>query len=166
MTIAAATKGVEQTRALAAAVAALSRPGDLLLLAGDLGSGKTAFTQGFARALDVDEPVTSPTFTLARTYTGRLRLNHVDVYRLDHLQEAVDIGLAEMIDDGGVTLVEWGDVVAPALPADFLEVRMAYGEADDERRLAVRPVGPCWSSRSHALWEALAPWVESGGAPC
>ena len=173
MTLAATTSGVDETRDLAAAVAGLARPGDVLLLAGDLGAGKTAFTQGFARGLEVDEPVTSPTFTLARTYTGRLRLHHVDVYRLDHLQEAIDMGLAEMIDDGAVTVVEWGDVVAPALPAEFLEVRLAYGGGDDERTVDVRPVGPYWSARSRALRAALAPWAagvghggDGGGAPC
>ncbi len=167
MTLAVVTADVDQTRALAAAVADLARPGDVLLLAGDLGAGKTAFAQGFARGLDIDEAVTSPTFTLVRTYTGRLRLHHVDVYRLENLQEAVDLGLAEMVDDGSVTLIEWGDVVAPTLPAEFLEVRLEYGKADDERTVALRSVGRGWSGRDVALRSALAPWIDSGGAaPC
>jgi tRNA threonylcarbamoyladenosine biosynthesis protein TsaE len=154
------TAGVDQTRALGAAVASLAHAGDLLLLAGDLGAGKTAFAQGFARGLGVTDQVVSPTFTLARQYEGTaLRLNHVDVYRLDHLQEAVDLGLSELIDDdGGVTLIEWGDVVIPALPADFLEVRLAYGFDDDERLVSVHAVGNRWSARRHALDEVLTPW--------
>ena len=76
------TATVEQTRALGAAVADIVARRDLLVLVGDLGAGKTAFTQGFAAALDVDEPVTSPTFTLANRYEGRLIVNHLDVYRL------------------------------------------------------------------------------------
>jgi tRNA threonylcarbamoyladenosine biosynthesis protein TsaE len=154
------TAGVDQTRALGAAIASLAHPGDLLLLAGDLGSGKTAFAQGFARGLGVAEQVVSPTFTLARHYEGTaLRMHHLDVYRLDHLQEAVDLGLAELIDDdAGVTLIEWGDVVIPTLPADFLEVRLAYGFEDDERLLSMHSVGTRWSARRHALDEVLAPW--------
>ncbi|MGI8758772.1 MAG: tRNA (adenosine(37)-N6)-threonylcarbamoyltransferase complex ATPase subunit type 1 TsaE [Acidimicrobiales bacterium] len=164
MTLAVVTADVDQTRALAAAVAGLARPGDLLLLAGDLGAGKTAFAQGFARGLEIDEAVTSPTFTLVRTYTGRLRLHHVDVYRLEGLQEALDLGLAEMVDDGSVTLIEWGDVVAPALPAEFLEVRLEYGKLDDERSVALRTVGRAWSARHAALGAVLAPWAEGGEA--
>ena len=83
----ATTKGVEQTRALGAAIAALARAEDLILLTGDLGAGKTAFAQGFARGLGVTDQVVSPTFTIARHYEGTaLRMNHLDVYRLDHLQ--------------------------------------------------------------------------------
>lgn len=160
MTLTAATTGVDQTRALAARLATVVQSGDVVLLAGDLGTGKTAFTQGLAAGLGVDEPVTSPTFTLVRSYPGRLTLHHVDVYRLDSLQEALDLDLPELIDDGGVTVIEWGDVVAPALPADFLEVRLDYGEADTDRTVALRAVGPRWSSRHTELRAVLAP----GGA--
>lgn len=156
------TTGVDQTRALGAAIASLARAGDLVLLAGDMGAGKTAFTQGFARGLGVMEQVVSPTFTLARQYDGTsLRLNHLDVYRLDYMQEAIDLGLSELIDDdSGVTVIEWGDVVIPALPADFLEIRLAYGFEDDERLLSLRTVGTGWSPRRHALDEALTPWMD------
>ena len=154
------TAGVDQTRALGAAVASLARPGDLLLLAGDLGAGKTAFAQGFARGLGVTGQVVSPTFTISRQYEGTtLTLNHLDVYRLDHLQEAIDLGLSELIDDdGGVTLIEWGDVVIPTLPADFLEVRIAYGVDDDDRVFSFHSVGSHWGARRYALDEALTPW--------
>ncbi len=157
--IRAATKSVDDTRALAAEIAALATPGDLVVLAGDLGTGKTAFAQGFARGLGVDEPVTSPAFILVRTYEGRLPLIHMDVYRLDQMQELVDLGIAELLDDGGVTLVEWGDAVTPALPADFLEVRLEAGSAPDDRQLAIRSVGRTWPPRADALRLALAPWT-------
>jgi tRNA threonylcarbamoyladenosine biosynthesis protein TsaE len=153
------TVGVDQTRALGAALAALAHSGDVILLSGDLGAGKTAFTQGFARGLGVSDQVVSPTFTLARHYEGAtLKLNHLDVYRLDHLQEAIDLGMAELIDDDGVTVIEWGDVVIPTLPADFLEIRLAYGFEDDERLLSMRCVGSRWSARRHAVEEVMVPW--------
>jgi tRNA threonylcarbamoyladenosine biosynthesis protein TsaE len=158
--ITATTKSVDDTRSLAAEVAALAMPGDLVVLAGDLGTGKTAFAQGFAKGLGVEEPVTSPAFVLVRTYEGRLPLVHLDVYRLDHMQELVDLGISELLDEGAVTLVEWGDAVTPALPADFLEVRLEAPDGPvDERRLSLRSVGPAWPPRAAALRRALTRWT-------
>lgn len=157
----AVTKSADDTREMAGQVAAFARPGDVLLLAGDLGAGKTAFAQGFGRALGVDQPIVSPTFTLVRTYAGRMPMIHVDVYRLDHLQEVVELGLAELLDEGGVALIEWGDMAAPALPPDFLEVRIDYGEGDDDRTFTYRVVGPSWSPRHRALESALSRWSAS-----
>lgn len=153
------SRSVDETKALAAALAELARPGDLILLAGELGAGKTAFAQGFGKALGVVEPITSPTFTLASQYEGRLELNHLDVYRLEQLTEVLDIGLPEMLDEGGVTLVEWGDAIIPALPADYLLVRLTYGDADDDRILDVDSIGPRWSARGRALSLALRQWL-------
>jgi tRNA threonylcarbamoyladenosine biosynthesis protein TsaE len=157
--IKAATTSVDGTRDLAAEVASLAAPGDLIVLAGDLGTGKTAFAQGFARGLGVEEPVTSPAFILVHTYEGRLPLVHLDVYRLDTMQELVDLGIAELLDDGAVTLVEWGDAVAQGLPADFLEVRLEADGGPDDRQLSIRTVGPGWPPRARALKEAVAPWM-------
>lgn len=157
--IRAVTKSVDDTRSLAAEVAPLLRAGDLLVLAGDLGSGKTAFVQGLARGLGVTEPVTSPAFVLVRTYAGRLPLVHVDVYRLDHLQEVVDLGLPELVDEGGVAVIEWGDVVLPTLPADFLEARLEQGDNDDDRTVAFEAVGPSWAPRMGALRRAVGRWT-------
>lgn len=155
-----ATKSVDDTRALAAEVAGLARPGDLIVLAGDLGTGKTAFAQGFAKGLGIDEPVTSPAFILVRTYEGRLPMIHLDVYRLDHIQELVDLGIAELLDEGAVTLVEWGDAVTPALPADFLEVRLEMpDDRPDDRMLTIGSVGPSWPPRVDALRGVLARWT-------
>jgi tRNA threonylcarbamoyladenosine biosynthesis protein TsaE len=152
------TASADETKQLAAAVAELARAGDLILLAGDLGAGKTAFTQGFGRALGVTDVITSPTFTLVNQYQGRLALFHLDVYRLDQVDEVLDLGLAEMLDEGGVTVIEWGDTIIPALPADYLEVRLRLGEGDDDRVAEVQLVGPSWSARTRALTTALAPW--------
>ncbi|MHB1777773.1 MAG: tRNA (adenosine(37)-N6)-threonylcarbamoyltransferase complex ATPase subunit type 1 TsaE [Acidimicrobiales bacterium] len=131
------TVGAEGTRRLAAALAAVCRPGDVVLLVGGLGAGKTTFAQGFARGLGVPGPVTSPTFTLVREYAvagqpdagqpdaGRVRrLLHADVYRLDSLAEVVDLGLLEQVEEGAVVLVEWGDVAAPVLGDEVLTVAL------------------------------------------
>lgn len=152
------TKSAEDTRELAAAVAALARPRDVILLSGDLGAGKTTFAQGFGRGLGVTEPIVSPTFTLVRTYPGRLPLVHCDVYRLDRLEEVADLDLPELLDDGGVALVEWGETITATLPADFLEVRLELGDGDDDRRLELRVVGPSWMSRVGPLGGSLARW--------
>ncbi|MGH9247769.1 MAG: tRNA (adenosine(37)-N6)-threonylcarbamoyltransferase complex ATPase subunit type 1 TsaE [Acidimicrobiales bacterium] len=157
------TSSAEDTRKLAAAVAELARPGDVVLLAGDLGAGKTAFTQGFGRGLGIDDLITSPTFVLARHYQGRYPLHHIDVYRLDQVDEIFDIGLPEMLDERAVVVIEWGDAIAPALPADYLEVLLTFGEGDDERVLAFGAVGWRWRGRDVALQLALIPWTEAGG---
>ncbi len=161
--IRARTKSVDDTKALAAALTGLLRAGDVLLLAGDLGAGKTAFVQGLAAELGVDEPVTSPTFVIARTYDGgRLRVHHLDVYRLDTFQEAIDVGLPELVDDEAVTVVEWGDVIIPTIPSEFLELRLHLGEGDDEREITVRAAGPSWSNRLAAVTQVLDPWIDRG----
>jgi tRNA threonylcarbamoyladenosine biosynthesis protein TsaE len=154
------TDSVESTRELAVALAELAQGGDLIVLAGDLGAGKTAFTQGFGRGLGIEERITSPTFTLARQYEGRLRMYHLDVYRFDATIEVRDVGLAELLDDdGAVTLIEWGDAILPALPADFLELRLSLGEADDDRDIGVRIIGDRWAARQRALATAVRPWL-------
>jgi len=157
-----ATSSAEQTRAVAAAVCDLCEAGDLLLLVGDLGAGKTAFAQGFGAALGVEGPITSPTFTLARQYDGRLRLHHLDVYRLEQISEALDLDLPELLDGDTVTLIEWGDAIVPVLPPDYLEIRLTFGEGDDDRLIDLRPVGTRWGARQRTLDEAL----RSVGPPC
>lgn len=151
------TASAAATRALAAAMAPLVRDGDLLVLVGDLGAGKTAFTQGLSTALGVDEPVTSPTFTLANRYEGRVVVNHLDVYRIEALAEADDLAIDELLDDG-VTLIEWGDVILPTLPDDRLELRITFGDGDDDRVLELTCVGPGWRERGEALADALVAW--------
>lgn len=165
--IVAVTKDASDTKRLAEALGGLVGPGDVLLLAGDLGAGKTTLTQGLARGLGVAEQVTSPTFTLARTYVchnrAGLRLHHLDMYRIDNLEEALDMGLAdEFVEEDAVTVVEWGDVVTPVIPSSFLEIRITYGEPDEVRRLALQLVGPSWVQRAVAIQQVLGPWLVAG----
>lgn len=159
MNVVATTASVDQTRDLAHALSSLARPGDVVVLAGDLGAGKTAFVQGFGRGLGVPDRITSPTFTLVHVYDGRLPVHHVDVYRLGRLSEALDLGLPEMLDEGGVVLIEWGDAILPILPHDYLEVRLTFGGGDDDRHLSLRPVGSAWAGRADGLAGVLSPWV-------
>lgn len=157
--IEARTTAPEQTGALAAAIAELSRSGDLLVLVGDLGAGKTAFVKGFGAALGVGEPITSPTFTLAHEYVGSMRVHHLDVYRIEQLEEVRDLALPELLDSDAVTLIEWGDTIAPMLPNDYLEICFEFGEADDDRAITLSIVGPRWAGRLAGLRAAVASWT-------
>ena len=150
-----ASASAEQTRRIAASLASVVQSGDLVLLCGDLGAGKTTFVQGFGAALGVTEPITSPTFTLAQQYTGRMMVHHLDVYRIEKIGEAVDLDLPGILDDDGVTLIEWGDAIVAALPADYLELRLKFGEDDDDRVIEMVSVGSHWAGRLPALRTAL-----------
>lgn len=119
------TASPEETDALAATVAGVARPGDLIVLVGGLGAGKTRFVQGFARAMGVDEPVTSPTFALVHNYQGRLPVLHADLYRMVSQHEVLDLGIDEALADGAVALVEWGDIASDVLRADRLTITIA-----------------------------------------
>ena len=147
------TQGSSGTLALAARVGALLRGGDVLAVSGDLGAGKTVFAKGVARALGVHEAVTSPTFTVVREYEGAqsLRFVHVDVYRLDRVQELHDVGWDDLLDGDSVALVEWGDRVGELLPVDRLEVRIDPGDADDDRTITFVSAGSTWAQRTDAL---------------
>jgi tRNA threonylcarbamoyladenosine biosynthesis protein TsaE len=151
------SKSVADTQAVATLVEPLLRRGDVILLGGELGAGKTAFTQGLARAMGITETVTSPTFTLIRSYDapkGR-RLLHADLYRLEHLQEVVDLGLSELIEDSSVAVIEWGEVATPVLAADYLDIKIGFGAGDDDRVLDLTPVGAPWAARARLLQEAV-----------
>ncbi len=156
--ITALTKSADDTRELGAVLAPLAVAGDVILLSGDLGAGKTTFAQGFGRGLGVQGDIVSPTFTLMRSYQGRLQLIHCDVYRLDHLQEVIDLGLPEMVDEAAVALVEWGDVAAPGLPADHLETRIELTGSEDERWFELRPFGSSWLARTDQLRATVERW--------
>jgi tRNA threonylcarbamoyladenosine biosynthesis protein TsaE len=120
-------------------------------LVGDLGAGKTVFARGVARALGVTEPVVSPSFTIVREYDGRMPLVHVDVYRIDTVQELYDLGFEELVRDDAVTLVEWGDMIDGLLPVDRLDVRLAPGDTDDERVVEIEGHGRSWRGRAAEL---------------
>lgn len=152
------TTSAADTHAVGSGIAAVLRAGDVVVLTGDLGSGKTVLAQGIAAGLGVTERVVSPTFALARRYEGRVPLHHLDVYRLDRLQEAIDLGLEELLDDG-VVVIEWGEGVHELLPDARLAVRLdldADADAEDVRRLTIEGHGAEWDARADALAAAVA----------
>ena len=144
----------ESMRALGASLAGVLRPGDVVVLAGELGAGKTTLTQGLGAGLGVRGDVTSPTFVIARVHpslTDGPPLVHVDAYRIDGVAELDDLDLDTALDDAG-TVVEWGEGLAEGLADDRLEVRIERAVADeahpdgdlDPRRVRVSPVGRRW----------------------
>ena len=137
---------VEDTERLGAELAGIVVPGDLVILVGPLGAGKTAFTRGFGRGLGVTEPVTSPTFVIARVHTGgRLPLVHVDAYRLGGAADVDDLDLDVTVADS-VTVVEWGQGLVEQLADEHLEVRLDRRD-DDVRTALLVPHGPGWAQR-------------------
>ncbi|HEU5307016.1 MAG TPA: tRNA (adenosine(37)-N6)-threonylcarbamoyltransferase complex ATPase subunit type 1 TsaE [Acidimicrobiia bacterium] len=155
MTLHTTTHDAAQTHALGQRIGALLRAGDVVVLDGDLGTGKTVLAKGIAVALGIDEPVVSPTFTVVREYDAPTPLVHVDVYRLDHLQELHDLGFDDLVGGEAVTLVEWGDRVSAALPRDRLRVLLEPGEGDDDRVVSIDAAGTAWGERRDALVAAV-----------
>jgi tRNA threonylcarbamoyladenosine biosynthesis protein TsaE len=128
---------VEQTQRFGFRLGQLLQPGDVVCLEGELGTGKTAFVRGLARALGVVDPVTSPTFTLMSEYRGpeqNMPLFHVDVYRLNEPDDVDGLGLWEYLYDDGVCAIEWADRIRSVLPPDRLWVTMRHYDIADNRR--------------------------------
>jgi tRNA threonylcarbamoyladenosine biosynthesis protein TsaE len=168
----------DDMKRVGAQLAHFLRPGDTVLLGGELGAGKTTLTQGLAAALGVGEPVTSPTFVLVHIYktAAGWDLVHADVWRLEHLHEVIDLALPELLEDGAAAVVEWGEMAAPALSPDWLQVSIDYeaGPAgsgpvtattslagggtgaveNGGRRLVFRAAGSSWQGRLAELSKA------------
>lgn len=131
----------EETIALGKKIGALLKAGDVLVLDGDLGAGKTTFTKGIAAGLDIPDIIKSPTFTIIHEYQdGRLPLYHMDAYRLEN-GGAADLGLEEYFDGDGVSVVEWAEFVEDELPADFLAIHFKRTDDDNTRILEFEPHG-------------------------
>lgn len=145
------TDSPDATRQLGAALGRLAEPGDVLLLQGDLGAGKTTFTQGFAAGASSDEVVTSPTFVLLNEYRGRVHVYHADLYRLDDPDEVARLDLADLALDG-VLLVEWPERAGDLLPVERLLVRLEH-VGTDRRRITLEPYG----ERAGEMVAALPP---------
>lgn len=118
------TYAAEDTLSLASKLALFLKPGDVITLEGELGTGKTIFTKGIASGLGVKQMVTSPTFTIVKEYEGQLPLYHMDAYRLEHSEE--DLGFSEYFNSNGVSVVEWAQFIEYHLPADRLNIEIQY----------------------------------------
>ena len=153
------TGSADETRAFGEAMGRLFEPGDVVSLTGDLGAGKTTWVQGAARALEVRDAVLSPTFTLVREYRGAHPVYHMDIYRLDHVQDVLDLGFEEMLDDGGVVFVEWGDAIEGLLPESHLQVELALEDEEDSRSIAVTGSGPAWARRWAEVVAGASRWA-------
>lgn len=134
------THSPEETFSYARELAAEAVPGSVYAMSGDLGCGKTVFSQGFAAGLGVKDKVTSPTFTIMQQYTeGRLPLYHFDLYRIGEAEELYEIGFDEYVNGSGVCLVEWADLFPECLPEDAvrIDIRKNLSKGDDYRLITV-----------------------------
>ena len=133
----------EETYALGKLLGGQSKPGQVYCLDGDLGVGKTIFTQGFAAGLGIDEPVNSPTFTIVQQYdSGRLPLYHFDVYRIGDIEEMDEIGYEDCFYGKGVTMIEWANLIEEILPETYREVKIEKDleKGFDYRTITIREV--------------------------
>jgi tRNA threonylcarbamoyladenosine biosynthesis protein TsaE len=129
-----------QTRRLGVRLAAFLQPGDIIALIGDLGSGKTRWVQGVCQGLGITAPVVSPTFTLVNEYEGRLSVYHIDLYRLEDVNEILGFGLEDYLYGNGVSLIEWADRAAELLPKAYLTIELHHLEAT-KRRVVLQAQG-------------------------
>lgn len=136
------THSPKETRSLGEELGKLLRPGDVLVLRGEMGAGKSELTRGIAKGLQVDGPILSPTFTIMQAYdSGRLPLYHFDWYRIDDPEELFEIGTEEYLSGEGVSVVEWPDRALFLLPETYLQISLAYGAGENERVIEITPVG-------------------------
>jgi tRNA threonylcarbamoyladenosine biosynthesis protein TsaE len=157
------TRSADETTSLGRRVGALLLPGEVLLLVGDLGTGKTTFVQGLAAGLGIGTRARSPTYTMIHSHEGgRFPLLHVDLYRCSSPQEVADLGLEELIEPPTVTAVEWGEKASEVAGRDYLELEFAW-DGDDEATRTIRflPYGR-WRDRMRELAETVRVWATEG----
>lgn len=169
MTVQLVSSSPASTRAVGAVLAAALRPGDVVVLAGELGAGKTCLVQGLAAALGHDDRVTSPTFLLARRLDTTPPVVHADAWRLDRVGDLLDLG-DELLDDDVVTVLEWGDAVAEVLPADRVELDLVIdGDLLEESPMAAADASRTITLTGHGAWAdrlaALADDLRAAVAP-
>ena len=132
------SKSYEETQKIASEFAKKLKPGDVITLDGDLGAGKTAITGGLAKGLGINGYVTSPTFTIVNEYrNGSLPLFHFDVYRIESMDDLYDIGWEDYINQGGICVVEWADIIRDGLELPYYEIRITKQGNDDERQISI-----------------------------
>lgn len=145
------------TEKIAETLASFLQAGDVITLTGDLGVGKTAFTKGLAKGLNINERVTSPTFTIVKEYEGKLPLYHMDVYRLEHSDE--DLGFDEYFYGNGVTVIEWAQFIEDFLPNEFLAITIER-TGETSRELTFEAIGTSYEPYIEKLREVLRRFVK------
>ena len=131
------SKSPEETHALAHTLVAHLPVGTVLAFFGDLGAGKTCFIQGLAEALNIHQPVTSPTFTLVNEYSGTKKLYHIDLYRMGGPEELYSLGIEEYLEPDGITAIEWAERAEGELPAHTIALHFATLDNPDERKITI-----------------------------
>ena len=152
------SRGPEETQAIGKVLGANAKPGDVFLLVGELGAGKTCLTQGILWGLGAEEYARSPTFVLVSQYRGRLMLYHIDVYRMDAIGEIADLGLDEYLFGEGVCVVAWAEKAPSVFPEHNLTVQIEYPEETGEettRRLTLTAAGPGYVEMMRAVRSAM-----------
>jgi tRNA threonylcarbamoyladenosine biosynthesis protein TsaE len=156
------TRSAEETTGLGRGLGQIVRPGEVLLLVGELGTGKTTFVRGLAAGLGIDDGVRSPSFQIVRTHEGgRFPLVHVDLYRCASATEVLDLGLEDLISPPAVSAIEWGEKASAVAGDDFLEIEFVWS-ADEESTRTIRflPSGR-WRDRMGDLGDAVRSWAAS-----
>ena len=145
------SNSLKQTQEIASALAKCLKPGDVVALIGNLGSGKTAFVKGLVRGLGISKSkVLSPTFVLMRQYPGRITVNHFDLYRLKDIQQLREIGYEEYFYSYGITVIEWADRIKEALPEEYLEIGFDFLDKNS-RRIKFRAYGKRYEDNLRAF---------------
>ncbi|HEX2926186.1 MAG TPA: tRNA (adenosine(37)-N6)-threonylcarbamoyltransferase complex ATPase subunit type 1 TsaE [Ruminiclostridium sp.] len=141
------THSFEETVQFGRKLGSKLKPGDVICLTGDLGTGKTALTNGIAKELGIDSYITSPTFTLVNEYQGKYPLYHFDVYRIADPDEMFDIGFEEYLNSDGITIIEWGELIWPILPKEIIKVDIQknLNKGLDIRNISVEFIGSKYS---------------------
>lgn len=145
-----------ETHRIGARLGAACQPGDLILLEGGLGAGKTALAQGIGQGLGVSTTINSPTFTLVKEYRGRLPFYHFDLYRLEDVDAVIELGIEDYLTGDGVCVVEWAERAAPLWPDEGLRIRFSV-TGPHARRLRLEAAGPRGAALCHALLHAAQP---------
>ncbi len=148
------THSPEQTRQLGTSIGELARPGDVILLTGELGTGKTCLTQGIAWGLNIQEYTLSPSFVIMRELYGRLPLYHIDLYRLDNIEEIADLGLDDYLYGKGFCVVEWAEKGLSIMPEECLLIEISH-LSETDRSFELRPSGQRYSDMLEQLKGAI-----------
>ncbi|MDF2984798.1 MAG: hypothetical protein K0R50_308 [Eubacterium sp.] len=146
------TQSFEETVEFGKKLGRILKPGDVICLSGDLGTGKTALTNGIAKELGINSYITSPTFTLVNEYQGKYPLYHFDVYRIADPDEMFDIGFDEYISGDGITIVEWGELISEILPGEIIKVDI---KKNLQKGLDIRVISVDFRGQKYSGYEAL-----------